>query len=367
MDNSDTTSINENFYIVLPSNGCPLTQPNNHASSYIIDWETAISLKGKWEVALTEFSIVNVPEVSKKPSSIEYTIIQNKKEKCFMIVTPTMLVLNTITSQYFSMFQLPTGHVEFSSKKIPFKIIFDSIIDAKNLGFLDSVIECTTDKIITPNKTDVTKLYTDLKIYKSKQKVGQKNEGIEFFFNIEYMELERIRDAIFFREPLAFPTPELLCSFILTNCSTIFEVFQVNNNGFISFKLKPNIDDIEFSPIIKTILGFDESIFQSGRIKYAENKPYTEKTFNQMYIYSSLVDPIMVGGVYVPLLRSIWVESKYNYGDIVHKNVKNKMYLPVSSTSINNIEIEIRNDAGELIPFPYGSKTNLTLHLKSNG
>jgi hypothetical protein len=72
----------------------------------------------------------------------------------------------------------------------------------------------------------------------------------------------------------------------------------------------------------------------------------------------------MVGGVFVPLLRSIWLESTYNYGDIVHKDLKNKMYLPISSTSINNIEIEVRNDAGELIPFPYGSKTNLTLHFR---
>jgi hypothetical protein len=131
---------------------------------------------------------------------------------------------------------------------------------------------------------------------------------------------------------------------------------------YIFFKLKPDIDSITLSPIIKNILGFEKSTFINTGIHKAENQAYREKTTNLMYIYSSLVDPILVGGVYVPLLRSIWVDSKY--GDMVHKNVKNKMYLPVSSTSINNIEIQIRNDAGELISFPYGSKTTLTLHLK---
>ena len=45
------------FHIILPSNSCPLTQPNNNASRFIIDWENPMQLDGKWEAALTEFAL----------------------------------------------------------------------------------------------------------------------------------------------------------------------------------------------------------------------------------------------------------------------------------------------------------------------
>ena len=48
------------FYMVLPSNGCQKTQPDNEAYSYIIDFENTVEFKKKWEVALTEFSF-NTP------------------------------------------------------------------------------------------------------------------------------------------------------------------------------------------------------------------------------------------------------------------------------------------------------------------
>ena len=43
------------FYIILPSNGCKDTQPNNNASDFIIQWNNPYNLQGKWQVALTEF------------------------------------------------------------------------------------------------------------------------------------------------------------------------------------------------------------------------------------------------------------------------------------------------------------------------
>jgi len=45
-----------NFYMILPSNGSPLTRPENTASAYITDFSTPIILDDNWEVALTEYS-----------------------------------------------------------------------------------------------------------------------------------------------------------------------------------------------------------------------------------------------------------------------------------------------------------------------
>jgi hypothetical protein len=38
--------------------------------------------------------------------------------------------------------------------------------------------------------------------------------------------------------------------------------------------------------------------------------------------------------------------------------------LPISNTTINTIEINIRDDSGRVIPFDEGSVTSLTLHFK---
>ena len=44
------------------------------------------------------------------------------------------------------------------------------------------------------------------------------------------------------------------------------------------------------------------------------------------------------------------------------------MYLPVASTRINNIEINIRDDSGKFINFEANTKSSLTVHLrKING
>ena len=82
------------------------------------------------------------------------------------------------------------------------------------------------------------------------------------------------------------------------------------------------------------------------------------RLLSTVFIYSNVIEPVLVGGDYVPLLRSIAINSD----GVIHENIVNPMYLPVSSTSINNIEIEIRDDSGYLIDFPYGTKNSITLH-----
>ena len=44
----------EDFYMILPSNGCKDTHPDNEANMFTISWEQPITLDGGWKVALTE-------------------------------------------------------------------------------------------------------------------------------------------------------------------------------------------------------------------------------------------------------------------------------------------------------------------------
>jgi len=40
------------------------------------------------------------------------------------------------------------------------------------------------------------------------------------------------------------------------------------------------------------------------------------------------------------------------------------MYLPISTRMLDKIEIEIKDEAGNNIIFPYGSKSSVTVHFR---
>ena len=62
------------FYMILPSNSNPNTQPNNAANKFIVEWEEPIIFNNSknWKVALTEFSYYYQPISSTVDMGIKY-------------------------------------------------------------------------------------------------------------------------------------------------------------------------------------------------------------------------------------------------------------------------------------------------------
>ena len=126
------------------------------------------------------------------------------------------------------------------------------------------------------------------------------------------------------------------------------------------------------------IINFPRNIYEDAKEQEEEEEkegpkieanyvPVLNQGITHLYIYSSICKPMNVGGVKVPLLKSIWLDGErrnYSHGEIINVPITNPMYIPVSQTSINSIEVNIRNDYGKYIPFPDGSVTSLTLHFK---
>lgn len=334
------------LYTVLPSNSCSLTQPENHASRYIVDWETALLLPGKWEVALTEFTFIYTPTITTVNSKL-YFVKQGRQSEEFQLeIEDGILLAEQIT--YGSVrLDLKNDKLAIYCDNVPYSIIFDSVEGANVFGF---------DNIVTVSNK--SQYWCDKAINLS--------SSIFTILLIENENLNPKEEAITFNEYLLFPDTEQLNEYFIKHCAKIFLKFDIDQNGLIYFKLQDDIVKITIDHSLADILGFSTKKFKNkvGRTFKAKQKPKLESTFNQMYIYSSIIKPILVGGVNVPLLRSIWIESKYHHGDVVHENIDQLMYLPVSSSSINNIEIEIRNDSGQLLNFPFGSKTSLVLHFR---
>jgi hypothetical protein len=82
-----------------------------------------------------------------------------------------------------------------------------------------------------------------------------------------------------------------------------------------------------------------------------------------LYVYSDIVQAQVVGDVKAPLLRIVKIPSIKTHGLSAVATYDNPYYMPLGKREFNQIEIEIRDVAGNLAPFAYGTSI-VTLHFK---
>ncbi len=129
----------------------------------------------------------------------------------------------------------------------------------------------------------------------------------------------------------------------------------------VRFRMYPNkIRAVEISERLQYMLGFQQpKIIRSKALgKYM---PDLRGGFYSLHVYCSLVEPQIVGNVTVPLLRTVHIEGKH--GDIVEKLFDTPHYVPVMSKEISKVNIEIKDDSNQLVPFNFG-KVVVKLHFR---
>lgn len=127
---------------------------------------------------------------------------------------------------------------------------------------------------------------------------------------------------------------------------------------------------IGLSPKLQYMLGFDKSGIDFRDDDDAETKEQSTEAkfhpdlrvgFYSIYVYCSLVEPQIVGNVTAPLLRSVHIDG--TYGDIVEKLYQSPHYVPVVAKEVDRIEIDIKDDNDQSVPFQFG-KTVVKLHFR---
>ena len=110
------------------------------------------------------------------------------------------------------------------------------------------------------------------------------------------------------------------------------------------------------------LLGFSpkEVISQTST---AEREADLDHGFHDLYIYCDIIQPQYVGDALVPLLRIVTVEGKD--GQQVNKSFLHLQYVPVSRKQFEMIEVNIKQDIGEIVPFKFG-RMLLTLHFRQS-
>ena len=97
----------------------------------------------------------------------------------------------------------------------------------------------------------------------------------------------------------------------------------------------------------------------------AQESPYVADLsfFSSIFTYCNIVAAQMVGNVNAKLIKTIPVEG--THGDIITKTFTNIQYVPVETKSFEDVEILLRTDTGDPVPFERG-KVVVTLHFRKH-
>ena len=116
------------------------------------------------------------------------------------------------------------------------------------------------------------------------------------------------------------------------------------------------------------ILGFESggsnsSLASAARSMFVRAHSIVDlrRGFESLYVYSSIVEPRIVGDKIAPLLRIVPISGRH--GEMVTARFDHVQYIPLLSREFGSVETEIRDDTGRPVPFERG-KVTVTLHFR---
>lgn len=142
-----------------------------------------------------------------------------------------------------------------------------------------------------------------------------------------------------------------------TDAEAVFTVDKVRLR--VHLKTSQSIQ-LRFPEELCGVLGFECRKWYSGDFTAPLNYDIS-RGFYSLYVYCNLCEPQIVGDVNVPLLRTVAIRGKR--GEIITKTYGEPHYVPVTGRQIRLIEINIKDDTGEKVPFMSG-KVICKLHFR---
>lgn len=157
---------------------------------------------------------------------------------------------------------------------------------------------------------------------------------------------------------------------VLTSIPYIQDVkFKLINEHVLIQTTPNNILRIDLLNQLHFTLGFNSSILNfaaNESLKKGEHLPQLNRGRFAFFIYCNLCDYMNVGDSEVKLLDVISI-PKSEFATAVSIDVLNPMYRPVCVNHINEIEIQLSSDSGELMLFDNSqgnAKTLIVLHFR---
>lgn len=358
--------------MVLPSNASPAIYPQNNASDFTVSWENNIELNPdeRWAVALTEISYVYKASTIRPNYGIRYQ--QYKRNDYYLSVS---LAYSLRTHEvYHNYFAKTSDGYPFKYSDYPFEFKMTPEMRLMVISNHPFEMYFPTDmatalnwvqphSVISGNKYICCSLpYIDEKhfIHGDPYSLG--------YAKIYVFSKESHVNMITLNEHVSFSTLDELTQYLHRKCMLIFH--NVTHDGSkIHLTMHSTVNKVEFLNDLHFVLGLSNNNFRDESAKMIQGVTPVNlaRGVMNMFIYASICEPIFVGHVLAPLLKHVFIDcSKDESNNYAAKNsvIMHPMYIPVAFTSINEIVINIRDELGELINFPAGSITTLTLHFR---
>ena len=366
----------DEFYVVLPSNADPDVYPNNNASNFKVHYQNPIQFAqpNEWKVALTDMTYNQSSVTTNISQGFEYDarlesraeITHNSKENTYNL---TFLNPHPITGN-FVLVEIKDGYFEFRSL-LPYTVAFDSQDDATIFGFsdqkssLDSLTYFERDFKLCAQFPHSFKFNVDLML-----KTRKYLPTITVTFFPADRSMEPTKQIIFDKSHL-FANADDLANYIKKEgikAKCLHDCYYDSVRRKICFTVKTDIYKFKLWNNPNRVLGFVQDSFTCSSQKNfcAVNDPKLVYQISNMFVYASFLSPIRVGHMQVPLLKNIYIDTTKDFpkNELRNISMKHLMYLPLNVSTINSIEVNIRDDGGALAPCSEYAKTCLTLHFK---
>lgn len=140
-----------------------------------------------------------------------------------------------------------------------------------------------------------------------------------------------------------------------------FHYNKQNRNVYLT--LHPYMD-VSFTEKLSKIIGIENARddgISEVLITKSRQAADIEGGLHALYVYCDLLECVPVGDTMAPLLRIVQVSG--SRGDMSHIQYDQPRYVPLQKKTFDSVEIDIRDDIGDPIPFDSG-KLIVTLHFR---
>ena len=333
------------FYVILQSNANTLTQQRNSASKFINDWISPITLDVEYEVAVTNISFTTNFQLANKFLISTVRKRKDTGEIQFISDAKRGIVTNQSHSGIIATFE--KGETVTLVSKKAFTIEIDTIKDAKLLGLSKKSV---SSKFIVYNHSitfdrDISRKFKQIEVMVNFEEIIEEVNIYEIY-DFDFMENEKKIEK-YFKQFFSF----------------IFKEFYIDQNGYVTFLLQDSFEYIILDIYLSNALGFDGKLYfwyWNGQVYKAKHKMILPNLNAKIYICTNLVEKTVVGDLILPVIASTFL----SYNAFINEDFKQPKYFPVKQSSINNIEINIVDQKGEIINVSDLNKTSCTLHFQ---
>lgn len=294
----------DQFVMILPSNSSMRYFPHNTTSSFITELPQSLHLHGEWEVALSEIQF---------PSTF-YHILPEESEFRFADVDPNVGII-------------PAA----KRGKISYGIYnnIESLVSAINKA-------CTT--VGSHIRLEIPEDYGRRVCFTLACSIDKCKQT--HYINLS----DNLLRILGYGKEIVESTRD--------RCYTLLTTINSKNETYTGLFLK--LGDADAKGNRTTGYRSDEAYSLARGIR------------DKLFVYCDICEPYITGDIQSPLLRIVPVEvhgENYIYGASQVKQFSSLHYIPLRQTNFRRIEIDIKDELGERIPFQSGTLT-ATLHFR---